>query len=100
MKCFLISYKFSEGSEDAWHAEIAKFISELENNPIIGGKVSYRVMKSTKGPEYYHLATPVDEDAVKLLGEQAFFKHYTEQTELVSGGSVTVTPLEIISQTK
>jgi len=33
------------------------------------------------------------------LQERAFFKHYTEATRVVSGGSVEVVPLETIAET-
>jgi hypothetical protein len=99
MKQFLITYRFSEGSETDWHQEVKRFIEALDNDPELQGRITYRCMKSTKGPEYYHLAIPVDEEAVKLLGEKDYFKHYTEQTEIVSGGSVHVTPLEVVAET-
>ena len=100
MKQFLISYRFSEGSEADWQAEIKRFITALSNDPEFRGKIAYRCLKSAKGPEYYHLATPVDEEAVKLLGKRDYFKHYSEQMEFVSKGTVTVTPLEFIAETK
>jgi hypothetical protein len=99
MKYFLISYTFSEGSEEAWHQEVHAFIAALENDPEIGGNVSYTCLKSTKGPQYYHLAIPADEDTTKQLGKKDFFKHYTQETERVSGGTVTVTPLELVAGT-
>jgi len=99
MKQFLISYRFSEGSEADWHAEINQFITALQNDPDLKGKISYRCLKSTKGPEYYHLATVVDEGVTKILSTKEFFKHYTEQTERVGGGNVTVTPLEVVAET-
>lgn len=99
MKQFLITYQFTEGSESDWDQEIKRFIDALDNDPELKGRITYRCLKSTKGPEYYHLAIPVDEEATKILGQRDFFKHYTEQTELVSGGSVTVTPVEVVAET-
>jgi hypothetical protein len=99
MKQFIITYAFTEGSEEAWQAEINTFISALKNDPELQGKITYRCMKSLKGPEYYHLATVADEEVGKLLGQRDFFKHYTEETERVAGGVVTVTPLELIAST-
>jgi len=100
MKQFLITYRFTNGSEEAWHQEINRFIAAIDSDPELHGKISYTALKSSKGPEYYHLAVPVDEEATKLLGSKDFFKHYTEQTELVSGGSVEVIPLEVVAATK
>jgi hypothetical protein len=100
MKRFLITYTFSEGSELDWQATIARFIAAIDSNPLLAGKLSYSCMKSTKDASYYHLATVTSEDVVKTLGEQDFFKAYTEETERVGGGNVTVTPLEVIGETK
>lgn len=99
MKYFLIKYTFTTGSPDAWHAEIARFITALENDPELSGKISYRCMKSKNGPECYHLAAAVDEQATKILGERAFFKHYTAESDVASGGTIEVVPLEIIAET-
>jgi hypothetical protein len=42
----------------------------------------------------------VFDDAGRLaLQERAFFKHYTEATRTVSGGSVEVVPLELVAET-
>jgi len=101
MKQFLISYRFAEGSsEEAWHQEVHRFIAAIEADADLSGKLSYKCFKSLKGPEYYHLATPVDEATTELLGTKEFFKKYTEETERVSGNTVTVTPLELVAGTK
>jgi hypothetical protein len=101
MKHFLIRYRFEHGSPAEWHAEIGRFIAALDADPELSSKISYRAMRlRDDDTSYLHLAAAVDEAAVKALGERAFFKHYTEQTERVSGGSVEVLPLEIIAETK
>jgi hypothetical protein len=100
MRQFLIRYRFEHGSPAEWHEEIARFIAALDADPELSGKISYRAMKlRDDDTSYVHLATAADDDAVKALGERAFFKHYTEETERVSGGSVEVLPLEIIAET-
>lgn len=99
MKLFLITYQFSNGSEAEWHQKIAEFIRQLENTPELAGKISYRCMKAAEGNSYYHLATVKDPEVAKSLNTFDFFKAYTQQTELVAGGEVTVTPLELIAQT-
>ena len=100
MKHFLVRYRFSKGTKEAWHQEIAKFISALDDDPVLKGKISYRCMKIRDGSDYYHLAAAADEQAIKTLQERDFFKHYTEATKAVSGGGVEVLPLEIIAETK
>jgi hypothetical protein len=99
MKHFLIRYTRSGGSEEAWHQDIAAFISELDNDPDLKGKIVYRCMKVRDDNSYYHLAAAADEQAIKALQQREFFKRYTEKTRLVAGGEVSVSPLEIIAET-
>lgn len=99
MKRFLIKYRFAGGSAEEWHQEIARFIAALENDAALGGRISYRCMKNKDGSDYYHLATVVDDEAVKELGDRDFFSHYTERSDFFSGGTVEVLPLETIAET-
>jgi hypothetical protein len=99
MNHFLIKYTFANGSEEEWHREIDRFIAALDNDPALSGKVAYRSLKHKGGPDYYHLAAAVDEDAARVLGERDFFSRYTERSDAVSGGTVTVLPLELIAET-
>ena len=99
MKQFLIRYKLTNGTPDAWHQEIAKFISALDNDPDLKGKIAYRVMKNRDGSDYYHIASPADDEAVKTLQGRDFFKSYNEKTRAVAGGDVVVSPLELIAET-
>jgi len=65
MKHFLIKYCFKHGSRAEWHQDIARFISALESDPDLNGKISYRSMKVKGGDDYYHLASAEDERATK-----------------------------------
>jgi len=99
MKHFLIKYHFKEGSPEAWRQHIAEFISALENDPELKGRIAYRVMKHRDGSGYYHLAAASDDQAAGALGRKDFFKRYTEETRRVAGGEVEVLPLELIAET-
>jgi hypothetical protein len=99
MKHFLIKYRLKNGSEEQWHRDIAAFIAELDGDPALRGKISYRCMKHGGGSDYYHLATAADGDAIKALQSREFFSRYTAQTKNVAGGGVEVVPLEIIAET-
>jgi hypothetical protein len=99
MKHFMIKYQFANGTTEAWHQEIARFISALDNDPELKAKISYRVMKNRDDSSYYHLAAAADEQAIKTLQQRDFFKHYTEKTRQVAGSEVTVTPIEMIAAT-
>jgi hypothetical protein len=98
MKQFLIKYRLKNGSPDAWHADIARFIVALNADPALKG-ISYRCMKHRDGNDYYHLATVADDAAVKALQSREFFSRYTEHTKHAGGGEVEVVPLEIVAET-
>jgi hypothetical protein len=100
MKYSLIKYRFQNGTEDAWHRDIAEFIAALDSDPELQGKISYRCMKNRNGPDYYHLAAVTDDQTVKTLQERAFFARYRDKTKLAAGGAVDVLPLEIVAETK
>ena len=99
MKHFMIRYQFANGTTEAWHQEIGRFISALNDDPELKGKIVYRCLKNRDDSGYTHLAAAVDEQAIKTLQAREFFKHYTEKTRQVAGGEVVVTPLELIAET-
>jgi hypothetical protein len=99
MKHFMIKYQFANGTSEEWHREIARFISALDNDPELKGKIGYRVMKNRDDASYFHLASATDDEAIKALQARDFFKHYTERTREVAGGEVVVTPIELIAET-
>ena len=84
--------------ESDWHRDIAGFIAALDGDPDLKDRISYRCLKLRDAPDYIHLAA-ADEQAVKTLQGKEFFKRYTEKTREISGGAVTVTPIEIIAET-
>ena len=99
MKQFLIKYRHTNGTTEDWHREIAKFIAGIDGDPALKGKVGYRCMKGRDNADYYHIATVFDDTGRVALQERPFFKHYTEQTRAISGGTVEVVPLETIAAT-
>ena len=99
MKHFLIKYRFQNGTAEAWHEHIRQFIAWLDTEPTVKGKISDRCLKERDGPGYDHLAAASDEQAIKTLQSQDFFKRYTEESKRVAGGEVEVVPLELIAQT-
>jgi len=99
MKTFLISYSLKEGTETQRRQEMEAFIAALQADPTLKGRIGYRCMKAKDGAAYYHLATTFDEGANAELQSKDFFKRYSEQTKRCAGGTVTVTPLEIVAET-
>ena len=91
MKHFMIKYQFANGTTDDWHWEIARFIAALDNDAELKGRIVHRCLKNRDDSGYFHLASAVDDQAVKTLQQRDFFKHYTEKTrQVASGGDVTV----------
>src|SRR3982074_3258677 len=99
MKHFMIKYQFANGAPDEWPREIGRFISALNSDPELKGKITYRCMKNRDDSSYYHLAAAADEQAIKTLQQRDFFKHYTAKTREAPGGDVVVTPIELIAET-
>ena len=99
MKHFMIKYEFRNGTTDAWHQEIGRFIKAIDNDPELKGRIGYRVLKNRDDGHYLHLASAADEAAQKTLQSREFFKQYQAMTRQVAGGEVTVTPIEMIDQT-
>ncbi|HVZ71062.1 MAG TPA: hypothetical protein VHJ20_01695 [Polyangia bacterium] len=101
-KRFLIKYTRdpATGSVEDWHRAVEAFIAGIDADPVLGGRIAYRCMKARDGEAYYHLAEPADDEAAKVLNEQAWFKRYTEETRRVGGGRVEVVPLETIAETR
>ncbi len=99
MKHFMIKYRFANGTKTEWHQAIAQFISALNDDPDLNGKISYRCMKIRDDEAYYHLATAANDQAIKVLQQREYFKRYTEATKHAAGGDVVVSPLEIIAET-
>ncbi|MGH7285714.1 MAG: hypothetical protein ACRELY_29700 [Polyangiaceae bacterium] len=99
MKRFLISYSREKVTEQEWHARVAEFIRDIENDAELKGKILYTVMKAKDGTSYYHLAEVLDEKAGQLLQTREFFKAYTAATKQAGDDKVVVTPIETIAAT-
>jgi hypothetical protein len=99
MKQFLIRYRQTEGSTEDWHREIGKFIAAIDDDPALRGKIGYRCLKARDGADYFHIATVHEESGRLALQERPFFRHYTELTRRISGGTVEVLPVETVAQT-
>jgi hypothetical protein len=66
MKYFPIRYRLANGTETEWHQDIARFISALDDDPDLKGKISYRCMKMRDDSAYYHLAAAADDQGASL----------------------------------
>ena len=100
MKQFLIKYRLERGTEEQRHQEIDAFISAINDDAALKGKLSYRCLKVRGEPDYYHLAEAADDATVQTLQSREFFSRYTDQTDVAADGKVEVLPLEVIAQTR
>ena len=102
MKRFLIAYTFrlDADAEVVWQRTVADFIAELDRDPVLAGRIGYRCMRAKAGGAYYHLAEPADDEAAAVLQTRDYFRRYTDETRRVAGGTVEVTPLETIAETR
>ena len=98
MKHFLIKYRLQAGTEEQRRGEMEAFIAAMAGDPAVKGRISYRCMKVPGKADYWHIVAAEDE-AVKALQAQDYFKRYTDQTKLAAGGTVEVIPLEAIAET-
>lgn len=99
MKRFLITYRIKDGMEDERERDIRTFITAVDADPGLRGKLSYLCLKRRGGSEYYHLAVAADDATVQTLQSREFFTKYTAQTEAAADGEVEVSPLEVIAET-
>jgi hypothetical protein len=99
VKHFMIKYTFQQGTREAWHAEIARFIAALDTDPKFKGRVAYRCANVRDTDDYYHIASALDDAVPADLNEADFFKHYTAASDVASAGTLHVLPLEIIAET-
>jgi hypothetical protein len=101
MKRFLITYTYrlDSSSKEEWHRHVGQFISALDTDPELKGRIRYRCMKARDSEDYYHLAETLDDEAGKELQKKAFFTFYTDETKRVAGGKVVVLPLDTIAET-
>lgn len=102
MNRFLIKYTRQPGTGSVldWHRHIEEFISGLESDPDLKGRIRYTCMKAAGSDDYYHLAEPLDETVGDELQKKDFFKPYTQETNRVAGGKAEVMRLETIAETK
>ena len=99
MRHNIIKYQLKNATVEAWHEQIAAFISALDTDPDLKGKIAYRCLKERDGMRYFHLAAAADAQAVSTLQQKEFFKRYTAESKRVSGGELEVLPLELIAET-
>jgi hypothetical protein len=99
MKHFMIKYELRNGTKEAWHREVNRFIKAIDADPELKGRIGYRVLKNRDDGNYFHLASVADDAAQKVLQSREYFKAYQAMTRQASGGEVTATPIEWIDQT-
>jgi hypothetical protein len=102
MKRFVITYTHrpESGSVEEWHQRVQGFISALDGDPELRGRINYRCLKVKDRADYFHFVEALDDEVPDVLATRAWFKAYTAETKRVSGGEVQVLSVETIAETK
>ena len=95
----LIQYKLKEPSK-AWEREVLAFIQEIDCDPSLRGRVSYRCLKQQDGVSFCHLAAAVDDNAIDDLKRRPFFKPYSERLRAVAANGPEFTKLDVVGGTQ
>ena len=101
MKHFLIKYRFKDGSPEAWREEIQTFHRRRRSRPGLEWPDRLSLHESGKwvGRGLPPRRRRRTRNGPRPLQQRDFFKHYTEETKRVSGGTVEVLPLTILAET-
>jgi hypothetical protein len=101
MKRFVIKYTHhpESGPLEEWHKRVREFISALDGDAELMGRITYRCMKVKDSGDHYHLVEAED-DVPNLLAQREWFKAYTAETKRVAGGEIEVMSMETIAETK
>ena len=100
MKHFLIQYRREHGTPEAWHEEVKRFTTALDNDAELADRIAYRCMAGGASQAYVNIATVMDDQANKILQSREYFQHYTAEVKRVSGGKVEVSPFSTVAETK
>jgi quinol monooxygenase YgiN len=95
----IIAYTFKTGSEEAWRRRIATMIGEMNADPDLTGRIAYRVLKERNGQRYWHVASAVDDDALKALQGKDYFRSYQAATREAAAGTLEVIGTETVAET-
>lgn len=95
----IIAYTFKTGSEDEWRSSITTMVGQMNADPDLKGRIAYRVLKERAGQRYWHIASAVDDAALKALQGKDFFRDYQAATRAASGGTVEVIATETVAET-
>jgi hypothetical protein len=95
----IITYTFKTGSRDDWHRRIADLVHAMNTDADLQGRIAYRVLKERKGERYWHIASAIDDDALKALQSKDYFRNYQAATRSVSDNAVEVIGTETIAET-
>ncbi|HVY20583.1 MAG TPA: hypothetical protein VHA70_10965 [Bauldia sp.] len=95
----IIVYTFKTGPRDEWRRQITAMVAEMNGDPDLKGRISYRVLKERNGDRYWHVASAVDDAALKALQSKDYFRRYQAATREISGGTVEVIGTETMAET-
>jgi hypothetical protein len=95
----IITYTFTTGARDDWHRQIAALVAAMNTDPDLKGRIAYRVLKERNGDRYWHIASAVDDAALKALQDKDYFRRYQAANRRIGGNSHQVVGTETIAET-
>ena len=95
----IIAYTFKTGSEEEWRRRIAEMVGQMNADPDLKGRIAYQVLKERSGQRYWHIASAVDDAALKALQGKDYFRSYQAATREAAAGTHEVIGTETIAET-
>ncbi len=98
MDGILIQYDYS-GDEVPWRAAVEEFTGEIDADPVLKGKFSYRVSIAADGIGRVHVGAWENEDILAHLQSQRFFKDFAAKVGEFAGGGQKALRIKLAAST-
>jgi hypothetical protein len=95
----IIVYTLKNGAREDWHRQVEAMVTRMNADPDLKGRIAYRVLRQRNGDRYWHVASAIDEAALKALQGKDYFRSYQASTREVSGGTIDVVGTETVAET-
>jgi hypothetical protein len=94
-----LQYEFS-GDENEWNAAVATFVQEIDEDPDIAGRFTYRVTKAKDSNKRIHWGQWDVPETLQTLQSRDYFKAFALKLQQLYGGTLSPTPVSILHRTK
>ena len=94
-----VQYEFS-GNEAEWDAAVATFVQEIDADPDVSGRFTYRVTRVKDGSKRIHWGQWDVPETIQLLQSRDYFRMFTAKLQELHGGKLEPTLVSILHSTK